>query len=257
MSTEGVWAYAIVAAESAARRAEGLTGVAGEPVRIVAINDTAAAVGSVPLEYFGEEALRHNLEDLDWLGSTARAHDRVISHLARSGPVLPLRMTTVYLNDERVGNLLMNHGDDFTSALAAVAGRQELGVKAYADQKALRGTSDSPGAGKTSGTAYLLRRKRELSDQEETYSIAAQSARRLHDTLSRYAVDAKRKPVSDQSLSGRAGWIVLNSTYLVEDSQADEFRRAVEALNDELVGIELEVTGPWPPYSFTGDLAAS
>ncbi|WP_010596283.1 GvpL/GvpF family gas vesicle protein, partial [Rhodococcus sp. P14] len=52
--------------------------------------------------------------------------------------------------------------------------------------------------------------------------------------------------------SGRRDWMVLNGTYLVDDDRADEFARAVEELRKEYRGIRLELTGPWPPYSFAG-----
>ena len=49
------------------------------------VPDLTAAVGTVGLDEFGEEGLRRNLEDLDWLAATARAHDAVISAIARFG----------------------------------------------------------------------------------------------------------------------------------------------------------------------------
>jgi hypothetical protein len=44
--------------------------------------------------------------------------------------------------------------------------------------------------------------------------------------------------------------MVLNGTYLVDDDRADEFASTVEELGKEYPGIRLELTGPWPPYSF-------
>src|SRR6185503_18837915 len=102
-----------------------------------------AAVGTVGLDEFGEEGLRRNLEDLDWLAATARAHDAVIAAIARFGPVVPMRMATVYLDDQRVSKLLEARRDDFVTALRHVTARAELGVKAYADPEVLTGTQKS------------------------------------------------------------------------------------------------------------------
>lgn len=261
MSTDGtgVWAYAIFPDDSGDERVAGLVGVAGEPVRVISGAGLAAAVGTVGLDEFGEEALRRNLENLDWLGVKARAHDAVVSTLARSGPVIPVRMTTVYLTDQRVRRMLENGRTVFRAALDRVTGRVELGVKAYADPKALVAEDDpvqDPG-GRGSGAAYLLRRKRQLHSQERAHGIAAAAAERFHRALLAGATDGKRKPVADNSLSGRSGWTVLNGTYLVDVDRVDEFRSTVTSLQSDSDGIELEITGPWPPYSFTADVVSA
>jgi hypothetical protein len=58
-------------------------------------------------------------------------------------------------------------------------------------------------------------------------------------------------------LSGTTAWTVLNGTYLVDRAMEDLFRETVAAINRTAGRIRLEVTGPWPPYSFAGDLEAS
>ncbi len=253
---DGVWLYAITAAESAGV-VDGLSGVAGEQIRLVAGDGLAAVVGTVPLREFGEEPLRRHLEDLDWLATRARAHDAVVSAISRSAAVVPVTMATVYLDDERVRTVLAARRGEFLAALDRVTGRDELGVKAYANPSVLA-SRDEPSAQdsgeRRSGTAYLMKRKRQLSSQESAYRVAAAEAERLHAALLKHADDGKRKPASDPSLSGRGNWTVLNGTYLVAKSEADDFRRAVAALQETTVGIELEITGPWPPYSFTGDV---
>lgn len=46
--------------------------------------------------------------------------------------------------------------------------------------------------------------------------------------------------------------MVLNGTYLVDDERRDEFADAVAAARTQFDGLQLELTGPWPPYSFAG-----
>ncbi len=251
-----VWAYAVFQAERPAERVAGLRGVADEPVRAVVADDLAAAVGTVGLSEYGQGALRRNLEDLDWLGRKARAHDSVISAIARFGPVIPVRLATLYLDDERVEALLRTRHSAFDAALRRLSGRQELGVKAYADPDALTAT-DEGSKRQQSGTAYLLRRRWELESKEEAYRVAAEEAARIHETLMRCAVDGIRKPAVDKSLSGTNAWTVLNGTYLVEDGMVELFRETVATLDRATARITLEITGPWPPYSFAGDLEAS
>ena len=72
---EGVWLYSITTDSIGDAQLAGVTGVAGEPVRAVASAGLVAVVGTVSLSEFGQEPLQRNLEDLDWLAATARAHD--------------------------------------------------------------------------------------------------------------------------------------------------------------------------------------
>ncbi|WIX75578.1 GvpL/GvpF family gas vesicle protein [Amycolatopsis carbonis] len=81
----GVWLYAVTRA-NAPRLLDGLSGVTAEAPRVIEAGALAAVAGDVPLSSFGEEALRHNLEDLDWLATVARAHDTLIATLVDRGP---------------------------------------------------------------------------------------------------------------------------------------------------------------------------
>jgi hypothetical protein len=252
----GVWLYAVTSSRGGSEDLGELTGVAGEPVRMVVSDDLAALVGSVPLEVFGEEPLRGQLEDLDWLEGTARAHDAVVSASVRRGPTVPLRLATVFLDEDRVRDLLDERRADFAAALALVSGRTEWGVKAYGDRAALTAAvaeaRASEGSGKGAGAAYLARRRAQLSAQETVERDAAQRAEEIHTRLVRHAAAGRRQALTDPTLSGRRDWMVLNGTYLVDDEHTDDFAATVAALGDEFPGIRLELTGPWPPYSFAG-----
>jgi hypothetical protein len=251
----GVWLYAVTAAADAAAGFDGLTGVAGEPIRVVISEPLAALVGSVPLEVFGAQPLSRNLEDLDWLAATARAHDVVVSAAVRRAPSAPLRLATVFLDDERVRELLRDRQADLEAALVLVTGRTEWGVKVYGDRAALTAAvaeARAEDTAKGAGAAYLARRRAQLSAQETVEHDAAQRAEVIHTRLSRRAAAGRRQPTTDPALSGRSDWMVLNGTYLVDDERAEDFAAAVDALAAEFPGIRLELTGPWPPYSFAG-----
>lgn len=46
--------------------------------------------------------------------------------------------------------------------------------------------------------------------------------------------------------------MVLNNSYLVPDGLTEEFTALVATLGERCPAVTLEVSGPWPPYSFTG-----
>lgn len=248
----GVWLYAVTRGVPQ-EKLTGLTGVAGEPLRTLEAAGLTAVVGSVSLGEFGEQPLRRNLEDLDWLDATARAHDAVVTAVVRCAPTIPLRLATVYLDDARICGLLTERRADFEAALRRVSGRTEWGVKAYGDPATLTASAtetQNATGGAGAGTAYLLRRRAELSAQEAVERRAAAHAEEIHAELLRHATAGRCHPATDPVLTGKRAWMVLNGTYLVDDDRVAEFAATVAALEDKLTGIHLELSGPWPPYSF-------
>ncbi|MFD7502181.1 GvpL/GvpF family gas vesicle protein [Streptomyces sp. NPDC059850] len=249
------WLYAVTTAtrDAGGGTPPGLTGVAGEPVRLVENAGLAAVVGSVPLADFGEEPLRAHLEDLPWLERAARAHHRVIGRAAGYGQVIPLRFATIYHDDGRVRTMLRERRDDLTDTLARVAGRTEWGVKAYVDPRAfLPDPGDEEGSGgDTPGTAYLLRRRAQRDDKETAHLRATERAEEIHTALTALAAASAAHPPQDARLAAYEGWMVLNNSYLVPDDRTEQFTAAVTELGERYPDVDLELSGPWPPYSFT------
>jgi len=239
----GVWVYALARADRARERTAGLRGVAEEPVRAVVGGDLAAAVGTVALDEFRGAGLRRNFNDADWFAAKARAHNAVVSAVRRGGAVLPVRPTTIYRDDWRVCQLLMHEHEEIQTALSRVSGREELGVKVYADLKSMAVQGD-------------LRRRRQLACQQEGFRMASAEADRVHAVLMRCAVDAKRKPPTDGGPLGKGPLTILNGSYLVDCDGVELFMETIAALERSTARIRLEVTGPWPPYSFAEDMVA-
>ncbi|MES4908768.1 MULTISPECIES: GvpL/GvpF family gas vesicle protein [unclassified Streptomyces] len=252
--TEATWLYAVTSADLAdAGVPAGLTGVAGEPVRLVVGGGLAAVVGSVPLSDFDERALREHLEDLRWLERAARAHHQVIDTAAGRRHVVPLRFATLYHDDDRVRAMLEERREDFATALRRVAGRTEWGVKAYVDPRAFLPdpAEDAADGGHRPGAAYLARRRTQRQEQETAHLRATERAEEVHATLAGLAVATAEHPPQDAALAAYEGWMVLNNSYLVPDDRTDEFTAAVTALGKRFPEVGLELSGPWPPYSFT------
>jgi hypothetical protein len=247
----GSWVYGVTLPFRTERLAL-LTGVDGEPLRSVEGKGLAAVVGSVDLEEFGEEALRRNLENIEWLEACARAHHRVLEAVSRIGPVVPMRLAVLFREDSGVQTMLYSSHERLLSALSRVDGRFEWGVKAYADAPPQERAPDLPPstAEHGAGTAYLLKRRAQLSARERARGDLAQAAEAIHTTLAEVAVASRRHRPQDRRLSGQAATMVLNGAYLLDEDRSEDFVAAVARLDERHRGIRLELTGPWPPYSF-------
>ena len=78
-------------------------------------------------------------------------------------------------------------------------------------------------------------------------------ARAVHADLSSRAEQARLYPPQAAQLTGHREAMLLNAAYLLEAGRADGFASAVEAAAAAHEELRVELTGPWPPYSFTGD----
>lgn len=253
MAEHGTWVYA-VAEDVDPKLLTGMTGVAGEPLRTTGAHGLTAVVGTVPLATFGEDALRRNLEDIDWLARVAQAHDAVVAAVAGAVPAVPFRMTTVYFDDTGVGSLLADRADGFRATLSRVAGRAEWGVKALLDVGELREVEparDQRGGG--AGAAYLRRRREQHLARERMDQLAVEHANEIHAALTTLAVDARLHRTQSPALAQRRLPMVLNAAYLVEDDAVSAFTHEVGRQDERRPGVELELTGPWPAYSFAAD----
>ncbi|MFB9837916.1 GvpL/GvpF family gas vesicle protein [Actinoallomurus acaciae] len=253
MDETAIYVYGVcrgLPAEAVAR----VRGVADAPVETLDAEGLTAVVSRVSLAEFGEDALRRNLEHLDWLEATARAHHAVVDAVAGRGVVVPLGLATVYRNEDRARGALRERHDEFAQALARITGRTEWGVKMYADLAEAASRTEEPApADARPGTAYLRRRSAQRHDEEETRREVLTLAGRVDDELCTIATTRRLHRPQDQKLSGERGWMILNAAYLVDDERAEDFRTAVARLAETRPELRLQLTGPWAPYSFAAE----
>jgi len=247
------WLYAVVPAHR--QPPPELSGVAGEPLRTVVVGEIAAVVGSVPRSSFGEDTLQAHLEDAAWLEVTAVAHHRVIDALARTGPTLPMRFATLFRDDQRSAAMLRDRLNELSAALRQITDRVEWGVKVYVARPVATapasGPSNQAGNGQRPGTAYLLRRKAQRENTLEALRGAMDDAQQIHASLAALTAASTQHPLQKKEASGRSEPMVLNGAYLVDDSRRPALEQALSTLAGRYPGLRIEVTGPWPPYSFS------
>ncbi|MEU5701348.1 GvpL/GvpF family gas vesicle protein [Streptomyces aurantiacus] len=235
-----------------------LTGVAGVPPKQLVHHDLVAVVGHVPEGDFAEEPLRAHLEDLDWLGATARAHQNVIDALTVVTTPLPLRLATVFRDDSGVRTMMQERKETFLRTLDRLDGRVEWGVKVYSEPEPEPEPESEPGrtgrTGRTgSGRDYLRQRRNQRREHEEKWEQAEQFARRLHESLSGYAEDTRIHAPQNAALSRAPGRNILNAAYLVPRTESEAFVELVDRTKDDAPGLRVELTGPWAAYSFSGE----
>lgn len=250
----GWYVYCVVDANHAGMPA-GLPGVDPEHgVFRLEQDDLAAVVSRVPLVEFGEGPLREHLADMDWLEATARAHEDVLEQVARGGTPIPMRLCSIYQHESGVRGMLVREADGLREALAHLSGKAEWGVKAFADVAAMPASPDDAAASseRGDGTAYMQGRLSERRDREEAERRLDEACHTIHTALCAVAAEGVASPPQRPEMSGRDVPMIFNASYLVADADRTAFHDELVRLGDELgsLNIDLEATGPWPPYNF-------
>ncbi|MFC9647087.1 GvpL/GvpF family gas vesicle protein [Streptomyces sp. NPDC056937] len=233
------------------------------PVRPLSLGTLTAVVQHVEAGHFSEDAWRERLSDRQELERCARAHHHVVSAVAARGPAVPLPLATLYRSDERARQILRQDAERFHTALRRIEGRVEWGVKVYAPPTLPPAPAPTPAAAPTGagrghpssgdGRAYLDR-KRGIQKRREQHHDEALRAAETVDTAMRTVAAASRhlRTHAPEPLEpGRTQ--VLNAAYLVDEKRSDDVARTIMGLRRS-TGTDIEMSGPWVPYSFVGEV---
>lgn len=233
----------------------GLLGLGEVLVEGVEVDGLVGLVSTVDLDEYGEEGLRRNLERLDWLETAARGHDAVVQAAAAVAPTAPMRLATIFRDDDAVRSRLAEQHGRITAVLDRIEGHEEWSVKVLTRE---HGVDDpetpvrdrSVSAPEVSGTEYLRRRRAERDTQEQDLRGAQDAAERVHDTLAALSTASRRLQPQDPRLTGHQGTMVHNAAYLVPRGSSDRFAEKVAELTAASRDVLVDARGPWPPYSF-------
>jgi Gas vesicle synthesis protein GvpL/GvpF len=229
------------------RISEGMPG--GRDLRAIEVGEHLwAIVQSVPEAAYGEIALARGLQNLDWVGPRAIAHERVIELFLSARALLPMHLFTLYTSDDRVVQHVHSDGSRIRRLLKRVEGKVEWGLRLTFDDKAARSkVSKRP---VRSGTEFLARKRDVLGINRTRVKEARGAADRVYKSTSRLSTAAQRRTSLERAAPGSR--LLLDAAFLVPVARSGAFRSAVRQQMRDLraVGITVSLTGPWPPYNF-------
>ncbi|MFH9984728.1 GvpL/GvpF family gas vesicle protein [Streptomyces luteogriseus] len=222
----------------------------GGPLRVLAAGPLHLVVQDVPAADFGEEALAERLNRPEELERCARAHHRGVETAASAGPVVPLPMATLYLDDRNAVRALTDRAASLRTLLDRLRHRTEWAVKVHGP--GIAGAPGAGGDGPADGRSYLRRVSARRRTEREDRERALARAHAVDRELRRYAAAATRHRPQSEQLTGRSVPQLLNAAYLVDDGRRAEFVRAVGELARDAhrSAVEVTMSGPWIPYSF-------
>jgi hypothetical protein len=218
----------------------------GRPVTLVTDDDLGLLVSDVDPDELQVDP--DDLSETGRLAILARGHDAVVRAAVTAGPVLPLRFGTVVADDVGARRLLREHAVTARERLDRIGDAREWGVRLVRTLTEEEPASAGPReerAGLT-GTEFLARRRQALRERDDAAQTAQSAAESLEKALVPHVTDFLRRGGAPGSS------LLLDVAYLVPPGTEAAFLAETEQLGAELRarGLALEVTGPWPPYSF-------
>jgi hypothetical protein len=192
-----------------------------------------------------------------------QAHENVIDTLMKDTTVVPFKFGTILKDAKAASKMLQDEEEKFKKLLAKFVGRTEWTLKVYADKKDFAKhvvqvdphyqTLEENRESSSKGTAYLLGKKKEEETKSGVTAHLAEIAEHLFQELGKDADEAKIDKTLPQKLTGKKKDMFLNAVFLVEKEKVAHFCAHEKNLREHYkpMGLDLEVSGPWPPYSFT------
>lgn len=242
--------------ESAAPFIEGI--VPGVPVEIIPAGGYAVIVSRAPLQLLVSAS-----GELSCADNHAMAHHRALINLAMFSEVAPVQAGFILQDADAIFDWLARAGGTVSRALDRVGRAQEWGVRLFADmENCARTPVTSPAIaaleagmqGASPAKALSIRKKLLDERSREVLRNLTIRAESVHRRLLDMAREGTANPLTlGAAWNGVAPILLLDSAYLVARGHETTFHRYAEELTNVLYaeGFSLELSGPWPPYSFS------
>ena len=226
--------------------------------------DIAAVVSVVSLDEFCGPSAESRLQDLAWVGPRACRHQEIVERVMRYTPVLPAHFGTLFSSFENLEKLLHKNYDNIRRFLDHMKDKEEWSVKVLLDRekakeeriiKALAREAEQL-ASLTPGKRYFQEQRIRTDVEKELNSWLKEVCEKTMRDLNSFAADFYDRKSILHGVNGSDGVIIQNWAFLVPQIVKMDFQARIDLTNADLSpqGLVFELSGPWPPYSFSPDV---
>jgi len=224
--------------------------------------DIYAIVSKVAESEFGEESLKKNMADLEWVKANASTHEKIIEQVMAEANVIPFKFGILFRTDEGLKTMLEEYSEEFKAIFRKLENKEERGVKIYCDTEKLKASvinneseileienkiNSSP-----PGKAFFLEKKKAELLAQSANAIINEYSKESFELLKELSFEARINKLLPKEVTEREDDMVLNSAFLVSKDKVDDFINMVDTLKThyENKSFFIDCTGPWPPYNF-------
>jgi len=202
-------------------------GVSAAAVRVLKIEDISVLVSDC-------EAVTVTQEN-------TLAHAAVVRAVFTRTTPVPFRFGTL-ATEQQLRSFITTNKRALANKLAHLRGCVEMDLKTTWQSSNPSPNEPNPAAGP--GTAFLLEKRRELVGDDQALAERAELSTFFRTELGSLIKDEKigLQPSEKTTLT--------RVYHLVESARIKEYRARVEELRAQRPELQLDLSGPWPPYSF-------
>ncbi len=221
--------------------APGITGVdAAAAVEAVSCAGLVCWISRVDKAEFAENLAR-NMENLEWLAEVSVRHQQVVAAIARTRDILPARFGTVFRSTGSLVADVEKNKELLARDLKRVSGCEEWGVKVFGVQAQPQAAAQAK-----SGRDYLQAKAAVLRTGASRDADA--EVQRLLRALEGVAVETAH---GTGAVSRGQRGLRWQGSLLVKRSQRARLQQLMGRFSKDWEGDRrIELSGPWPPYSF-------
>lgn len=188
--------------------------------------------------------LEANMENLEWLALHGVRHQEVVGEIAEMQTIIPARFATLFSNEAALIKDVEERKSALKKVFARIAESDEWGVKVLAEQQTPAPVSSKPAS---SGRDYLQQKAAGMKKRPERSDADLQE---FLGALEKVATES----APSGKVSGAQPGLLWQATFLVARSRRKKWEGVLQEFVQKWQGKRrIEVTGPWPPYSFVSD----
>ena len=240
------------------------------PAHVTALADdraqpkVIALVSDVAIDDFSEA----NLQTLSWVGERASQHEAVVAMAMRASTVLPVKFGTIFRTVENLKQFMAMHDAAIDQSLDALRDKSEWSVKGYLDEEVAKDIIAAADAEVTSrraalsaspGARYMQHKQIDALIEKAVEKGVLRVAHDLQQALLAHADASRVLRCHASSVTGRAERMIFNGSFLLTPEALADFREALAQQQEayQVIGLSLELRGPWPAYNFCPDLSGA
>ena len=259
MST-GIYLFCLIPADPLPKISG--TGIDGErPVFVEPIGNVAAVLSEINLEEFAGAEAKKKMEDLAWVAPRALRHEEVVLSAMEQGHVLPVRFGTVFSSIEAAAEPLRRRQDVLMKFFQDTIDKKEWTLKGYVDRSEARARMTAARlaaekeqlAGFSPGKRYFLEQKIKGAVDKDVAIWLKEMERDILSVAREASVGFSECRLQSQEVTGkREEEMFFHSALLVPDASMAILERMTDEWNKrhESQELQIELSGPWPPYHF-------
>jgi hypothetical protein len=227
-------------------------------------NGLYAVISEVEQQEYGEEGLKKNMADFEWVKTKVSLHEKIIEQVMTYTDVIPFKFGTLFNTDESLKAMLKQYGQEFKAILRRLANKQEWGLKIYCNQEKLKAVLlnnqekvlkiEDEIKSSSIGKGYFLKKKKDHLIEKMLNDKINECGQESFELLKELCFEARVNRLLPKEVTEREDDMVLNSAFLIDRDEVNEFLNMVDILklHYEGIGFLIDCTGPWPPYNFCG-----